>query len=569
MQAGFSGDVVGMRAGALSILRSRRWTLLATLFLLLAQSVATLAQPVLGGLLTDRLVFSQNINALLWLLFGLLAAQALLGYVASVQLQRVSGQMIASASTLVFGHLQALPLTWHLERKRGDVLALLSGDIYRLGSYVTTVLLPLPAMLLTLAGALVMMLRMAPMIGLAVAFLMPVLFVALKLMGRRLRPLGHDAMQAWADQAAFAEESLVLMPVIKSFAAAERTRGQYSRLANDTFGREFRLMLWRGAISPTVQIIGAGLVLLLIAVAGRQVVNAEMGLGELVTLFLYVLVLINPVSQLANVYGATQSARGTLQRLSNCLLSPVETDGGTRQEFPRAASIGFERVGFAYPARTPIFKALDLSISQGETIALVGANGAGKSTLAHLLLRLIEPQAGRITVGGIDVRDFTLSTLRSQIGLVSQQVLLFNATVAENIAYGRADASRSAIEAAARSARAHDFVLALPQGYDTVIGDQGVKLSGGQKQRIALARALLKDPPILILDEATAMFDPAGEAEFIAECHEVLKQRTVILITHRPASLALADRVLHLDNGTLRPVAFSKPASPPFSVENA
>lgn len=188
-------------------------------------------------------------------------------------------------------------------------------------------------------------------------------------------------------------------------------------------------------------------------------------------------------------------------------------------------------------------------------MAITGANGAGKSTLAHLLLRLIEPRTGRILIDGIDIREYSLASLRNGIGLVAQQVLLFNATVEENIAYGRADATPEAIRRAAHAARAHDFVASLPQGYATVIGDQGVKLSGGQKQRIALARALLKDPAILILDEATAMFDPAGEAEFIAECHDVLRQRTVILITHRPASLALADRVLRLEHGRLLPAA--------------
>jgi subfamily B ATP-binding cassette protein MsbA len=169
--------------------------------------------------------------------------------------------------------------------------------------------------------------------------------------------------------------------------------------------------------------------------------------------------------------------------------------------------------------------------------------------LTHLLLRLVEPQAGRVTIGGRDVRDFTLGALRRQIGLVAQQVMLFNASVRDNLVYGRAGVTQDAVEFAAKAARAHDFIVALPQGYDTVIGDQGVRLSGGQRQRLALARALLRDPAILILDEATAMFDPEGEAEFVAECHDVLRDRTVIMITHRPASLAVADRVLRLDGG--------------------
>jgi ABC-type multidrug transport system fused ATPase/permease subunit len=223
--------------------------------------------------------------------------------------------------------------------------------------------------------------------------------------------------------------------------------------------------------------------------------------------------------------------------------------------------IVFEGVDFAYPGRPPLLQGFDLRIAAGETVALTGPNGAGKSTLVHLLLRLLEPQAGRIAIDGVEVRDIRLSALRGGVGLVAQQVMLFNASVHDNIAYGCADATPAEVEAAARAARAHDFVAALPQGYATVVGDQGVRLSGGQKQRIALARALLKDPPILVLDEATAMFDPQGEAEFIAECHEVLQQRTVILITHRPASLALADRILRLDAGHLTKATVPAPVS--------
>ncbi|MFN7136730.1 MAG: ABC transporter ATP-binding protein [Thermomonas sp.] len=259
--------------------------------------------------------------------------------------------------------------------------------------------------------------------------------------------------------------------------------------------------------------------------------------------------LVNPIGPLATVYGRTQAARGAARRLHEVLQAAPEPDAGDVKTIPADGDILFDRVAFAHPGRPPLFEDFSLRIRAGETVAITGPNGAGKSTLAHLLLRLVEPRAGSISIGGTPLGRFRLAALRGQIGLVPQQVLLFNATVRDNIAYGHADAGQDEIERAAHAARAHAFIQALPQGYDTVVGDQGVKLSGGQKQRIALARALLKQPSILILDEATAMFDPAGEQEFIAECHDVLRARTVLLITHRPASLALADRVLRLADG--------------------
>ena len=542
------------------LLRPHRAALGVALALMLVQSAATLAQPWLGGVLTDRLLLGSGVGPLLWILFGLIVAQQALGYLTSLQLQAVSGRLVADAGSQVYAHLQSLPLAWHHARQRGDVLALLSGDVYRLGNYVTGTLVPLVPLLFTFVGALALMLRMAPAIAIAIGVLMPLLFVLLKLVGRRLRPLSHEAMQAWADQASLAEQNLSMLPVIKAFATDPVEARRYAGRTEAVRAIDLRRARLEGAIGPAVHVLGAATVLLLLGVAGQQVASEELRVGELVSLVLYGLVLVNPVSQLARVYGNTQSARGTAQRMLAALGAVPEVDTGSRGFAGVRGEIAFEGVDFAYPGRPPLLQGFDLSIAAGETVAITGPNGAGKSTLVHLLLRLLEPDAGRVRIDGVDLRDYRLAALREGVGMVAQQVMLFNASIADNIAYGRSDATPAQIEGAARAARAHDFVAALPQGYRTLVGDQGVRLSGGQKQRIALARALLKDPPILVLDEATAMFDPEGEAEFIAECHEVLKQRTVILITHRPASLALADRILRLDAGRLAWLEDSPPA---------
>ena len=530
-------------------LRPHLPALAVVLALMLIQSAAMLLQPWLGGVMTDRLMLNQHLGVLLWLLFGLICMQQGLSYVTALQLQKVSGRLQADAGAELYAHLQALPLEWHNARQRGDVLALLYVDIYRIGRYVTGTLLPLLPLLFTLVGALAMMLHLAPPIAVMVAVLMPLMFLALKWVGRKLRPLSHASAQAWAEQSSLAEQNLESLALIKAFGTEAVERANFRQRADTVYATDLRLEKLQGAINPVVYVIGAGAILLLLGLGGHLVIRSEMRMGQLVSVFLYGMVLVGPVGSLASVYGSTMAAMGSLRRLSDALDARPEVDIGKQEVLPVAGDIVYSQVDFTYPGREPLFSGLDLTIRAGETVALTGVNGAGKSTLVHLLLRLVEPQGGSVTIGGIDLREFRLQALRGQIGLVAQQVMLFNASVRDNIAYGRVDASQDAIERAAQAARAHDFIAQLPQGYDTVIGDQGVKLSGGQKQRIALARALLKDPPILILDEATAMFDPAGELEFIDECREVLANRTVILITHRPASLALADRVVRLEGG--------------------
>jgi len=243
--------------------------------------------------------------------------------------------------------------------------------------------------------------------------------------------------------------------------------------------------------------------------------------------------------------------RGALTRLEELFDETPEAYGPAAPLSPVRGDILFEDIHLTYPGRHRALDGVNLHIAAGETVAITGPNGVGKSTLVNLLMRFDHPDQGRITIDGTDIANVALDSLRAQIAVVSQTVLLFNATLHENIAFGLPDASEAQVERAARRAQAHEFITALPQGYGTVIGDRGIRLSGGQAQRIALARALLKDPAILVLDEPTAMFDPEGEASFIEQAGADFADRTVILITHRPASLALADRVVRLENGII------------------
>jgi subfamily B ATP-binding cassette protein MsbA len=466
---------------------------------------------------------------------------------------RTSAQILADLRIRLYDHLQALPLGFFHQRSQGDIIALMTHEVSQLAYFITGTLLASVPLLITLAGALVLMFRIDMLLAALVALLVPVFYLALKILARRLRPIARELQMADAAAVAIADENLGMLPAIKTFTREALESDRYRRKIHEIKDLSITQQRLFAAIEPSVQFVAAASVVLLLWLAGGRVGTGQLTPAELVAFFLYAALLTRPVGTLANVYGQTRMARGALERLQSVLTERPETILQAGHALPPArGDIEFRDVEFAYPGREKAVAGLNLKIGAGETVALTGENGAGKSTLMHLLMRLHEPQSGRILIDGIDIAGVSLHSLRSQIGVVPQNILLFNGSARDNIGYGRPGADSQAIEHAARLAQAHEFITRLPQGYDTIIGDRGIKLSGGERQRVALARALLKDPPILILDEATAMFDPQAERSFIEDCHQALSQRTVILITHRPASLALADKVVRIDAGAVQ-----------------
>jgi len=522
--------------------------------LTLLASIAALALPwlaaqLLSGLLTgDTSVPSAGLGETLALLIGVLIALTALTIAAGIVSETASARILTALREDIYAHVQHLPIGFHEGSRRGDVLALTSYEVENLSEFLAGTLASAPAMILTAMGSVIVLFVIDPAMAVVVPILIPISYLALKLAGRSLRSMSQDLRAAEVDLIAAAERDLEMLPAIKSFAAEAYHYLAFSKAAQRSRKLAVRQARLNSSIGPAFALLAALGAIAVLVIGGERLSDARGNPGEVFAFLLYAALLTRPIGGLAGVYSKYQIARGSLARLESVL--GLQREPGYRSSIivERAqGSLAFESVDFAYPGRSPVLTAFNLEIRAGEIVALTGPNGAGKSTIAKLLLRYHDADAGRITLDGRDIRDIQIQSLRRQFGFVPQQPLLFNASVADNIAFGRPDADPEDIVEAARLAQASEFIAGLTNGFDTLIGDQGVRISGGQRQRIALARALFHDPPIYILDEATSMYDLDSEAAFVEDCVEALKDRTVIIITHRPQSLALASRVLRLD----------------------
>jgi ATP-binding cassette, subfamily B, bacterial len=529
--------------------------------LLTVGSIIALVQPWLAGQATGLITESgdtvfPNFIALALTWFCLIIGRSALNFVTSYKIGAVAEDVLAALRARLYEHLQLLPLRFFDDQKRGDVLSILTNDAAAISNFVTGTLVRLLPALLTLVGAGFMLCWTSLKIGLITLAFLPLYVLVTKIISRKIRPLAREWVDTYGQMVAHAEENLGLLPTIKSFTREIQESQSFSSKNNALLSLSKR-QLFIYTLLPSVTMLLAGLgILVLVAVGVSEIRAGQLTPSNLVSLLFFAMLLIQPLSQLANAWGQLQRTRGASERVMEFLnQQPEPLDKGNQQLQILQGEICFKRVVFGYTPDRPVLANTDFMIHPKETVAIVGENGAGKSTLAHLIMRLIEPSAGQIFIDSVDISQVSLRSLRSQIGLVAQHTLLLNGTIAENISWGKALASHDEIEAAARKAHAHDFICKLTDGYDTIIGDQGLKLSGGQRQRLSLARALLKNPQILILDEATSMFDPAAEAAFLEDCSALFADRTVLLITHRPASLAVADRVLLLADGELSELA--------------
>lgn len=512
-------------------------------------SLATLALPLLAARLAAGIAGDVTIDLRLTLalLCVALIGLTVVSILVTILSEAASGRILASLREEAYVHIQAMPVAFHDQNRQGDLLSLMSYEVQNLSAFLTATLAQMPAMLMTAGGSVILLFLIDPAMALVVPVLVPLFYIGMKWLARRLRLLGKKVREAEVDVLWMAECDLEMLPAIKSFAVEDHHYARY----RDAVERARQLKLTQvritAFIGPVVALIAALAAIAILVIGNAALVTDDRGPGELFAFLFYAALLTRPVGNLASTYGSYQLARGALERLEAVLALPSESGYAQTQKLGRAqGAIAFEGIDFAYPERPPVLTGFNLEIAPSEIIALTGANGVGKSTLINLLLRFYEPDGGRITLDGNDVAALDVKDLRRQFGFVPQRPLLLDGTIIANIGFGLSNPDPQAVERAARRAQAWEFIGQLPQGLATLIGDDGVRLSGGQRQRIALARALLRDPPIYIFDEATSMFDLEGEAAIVEDCIKVLAGRTVIIITHRPASLALADRIIQL-----------------------
>jgi ATP-binding cassette subfamily B protein len=515
----------------------------------IANSLVALGIPWFSGQLLGSVVVGKT-GSQSWLvgaLVGALVVSAVITFAASSRGATTSARILADLRQRVYLHVQRLPIAFHHTTPKGDVLALMSYEIRRLSDYLTRTVVTLPAKALTTVGSMVLMYRINPRLAVVVPVLIPAFYLILKIAGRQLRTLAIALQGREADVIATAEEMLEMLPATKAFTREAEEADRYRRVVEACERLHIREGRINAALGPSVTVVAAVAAVIVLLLAGQRVQNGQMSTTQLFSFIFYAALLSRPVSELAHLYGQTQTALGTLARLNAVLERPIEVIGNDAALGRVRGRIRFENIHFAYPGTEPLFGGLNFDIAAGTIVAIVGPNGSGKTALLNLLLRYYEPQHGRILLDDTDIATVGVDDVRRQIGLVPQFPLLFNGTIRDNIAFGAVGATQAAIDAAASLAQATSFISALSEGMDTMIGDNGVRLSGGQRQKIALARALIKDPPILVFDEATSMFDDEGESGFVAACGDALKGRTVILVTHRPATLALATRIVGLE----------------------
>jgi len=531
-----------------------RYRLAAALVLTVFGSVVALVVPLGLRELVDAVFEESNRTLLDRLTLGLIflfVLRAAASFGGSYLLEWTGERVVADLRTRIYRHLHRQSLRFFANHRTGDLTSRLTNDVGSVRSAVTDALSNVLNQSLSLLGSVGLMVILNWRLSLIIFLIVPAVTGFAVYFGRKIRGLARDIQDRLADTTAVAEEALAAVRLVKAFARSDYEVGRYNDAVETLFEASRRRALLSSLFSAVVGLLFFAALVGIFWYGGIEVLAGRLTVGDLVAFIFYAFNIARSVSGMSRLYTTFNSAAGATERLFELLnTEPDLQDAPDATELSRIEGrVALDHVTFAYEPERPVLRDVALEVAPGETVALVGPSGAGKSTLMGLLPRFYDPQEGAVRVDGHDLRAVTRSSLRTQIAAVSQEVHLFNASVWENIRYGRLEAPDEAVVEAARAANAHDFIDDLPDGYDAEVGERGVKLSGGQRQRIAIARALLRDARLLLLDEATSSLDSASEALVQGALERLMEGRTTFIIAHRLSTVQDADRIFVLDDG--------------------
>ena len=540
-------------------LRPYRGVLVLALLALLVAAAAMLALPIALRYLIDNGIASKSSDTINQYFVAFLAAAAVFGVFAALRFYLVSWlgeRVVADMRSAVYARVIRMDPAFFEVTRIGEVLSRLTADTTLVQSIAGVNLSITLRSALSLIGSLVMLGVTSLKLTAILVVLIPVVIVPLIVLGRRVRRLSRTSQDRIADTSSIADETLNAVQTVQAFTLEQINTDRFDAAVEDSFTAAVRRTKTRSTLTALATMLVFGAITFVLWMGAHAVVRGEMTGGQLGQFLLYAGYVAIAAASLSEMWGEVQRAAGAMERLLELeraqptIQSPAQP---VALPVPGRGELSFEKVTFRYPSR-PEAKALDafdLQVRRGETVAFVGPSGAGKSTTFQLLLRFYDPESGRVLIDGVDVSQADPLAVRSRIGLVPQDTVLFAASARENIRYGRPGASDADVEEAAKAAAADEFLRRLPEGYDTFLGERGTRLSGGQRQRIAIARAILRDPPILLLDEATSALDAESERLVQAALDHLMRGRTTIIIAHRLATVLQADRIIVMDHGRI------------------
>ena len=534
-----------------------RGMLAAALVALLVAAGATLSLPVAVRFMIDQGFSAESAAHVDRYFLALFGIATLLAFATALRYYLVTWlgeRIVADVREAVFRHIVRLSPAFYETTRTGEVLSRLTTDTTILQTVIGSGASIALRNFLLLLGGLFMLIITSPKLTGLIVVLVPLILLPLILFGRRVRKLSRTSQDRIADSSALAEEILSAMRIVQAYVREAWEAARFRRAVEDSFTAALARMRARAMLTAVVILFVFGSMVTVLWFGAKAVLAGAMSGGQLGQFVLYAVLVAGSFAALSEVWGEVQRAAGAMERIIELLATEPEIrdpDDPLPPPSPAKGEIRVESLSFCYPARPerPALDDVSFEVAAGKTVALVGPSGAGKTTAFQLLLRFYDPQGGRILIDGVDIARLKLADLRAAMAIVPQETVVFSTNARENIRYGNPDADDAAVEAAARAALAHEFITQLPEGYDTYLGEKGVRLSGGQRQRIAIARAILHNPPLLLLDEATSALDAESERQVQQALDRLMAERTTIVIAHRLATVLKADRIVVLDQG--------------------